>query len=853
MIPQHIYNKSMVTTTRKRKNYTLLYVLLIVFIFFLSKWCIEGAYFRKDLVINTVPVENLYGQIQRSGQSPLWAPELAGGYPLLGIAQLGFWYPPHMLLRQFLPGVWTLNISLLLHAMLAATGTFIFLKHNKIHSIAAGAGALLFPLGATFVGKYESLNLILPFMWVPLLLIILQLFMERGKVTYLTAWIGANALCVLVGHPQMALYVIILQAIFVLCITGMAWRRWPRALISLVGVFIVLGLTSFYLLPIIDNISETDRASGTLKPNAQGMFDYQFTPSAFLNLVLPHPFGHHETYHGPTNENELSSYIGPIGIILAMFGFFFSRRKFRFIWVLSTSLIIVGLVLAVGGYSPIFKWLVTHGWNYFNAPSRFFFYTYIGLVFFVSAGLDIAISRMQVMRYKNTGIAVLVLCTVLPPLVVSWFWNDGVPWNLTHEPVFASILRKEIGSTRVFSGKVISELAPDNDFNIKAWNPVCSRCLYRQSFTSPFDSMDGISVKLSSFPLEDGMIELRVYTKTGEQIRESSIAAKDIISSDWNDFKFKKIENSTDKEFYFEITSNLERQAAPRLLIHLNLTEQYDPSGKLYNCTGGNCTGVQDADAAFKIIAHGSTVQYYDALAPYVSAGFGVGTMQWAGSLPLLSVKDYLGPLGTWGDPLGTGARTMINRFATTHMIGIFPPYRYASNSEGLSLVQSIPFGDSFLRLYRNTEAFPRLQFAEIIKAIPGKIDQVNKLIRLPANQQKTIVADIRQDMNFNTLGNTAQIIQDSRTQVVVQAEQKNDGFLVLRDTLLKGWIATVDSHPTDIIRVDGIFRGVFVPSGTHTVAFQYKPSWTKIAICLEIVSMVLFGILICVSILYKQ
>lgn len=839
----------MLSNSRKFKDYNLVYVLLIVLIFFTSKWGIEGAYFRKDLVINTVPVENLYGQIQRSGQSPLWAPELAGGYPLLGIAQLGFWYPPHMVMRQFLSGVWTLNMSLLLHAMLAATGTFIFLKHNKMQSIAAGAGALLFPLGATFVGKYESLNLVLPFMWVPLLLIILQLFMERGNMRYLTAWIGANALCVLVGHPQMALYVLLLEALFLICTVGVAWRRWPRALLIFLGVFLVLGLTSFYLLPIIDNISETDRASGTLKPNAQGMFDYQFTPSAFLNLILPHPFGRHETYRGPTNENELSSYVGPIALVLAIYGFFVSRRKFTFVWVVSTSLIIVGLALAVGGYSPIFKWLVAHGWNYFNAPSRFFFYTYIGLVLLISAGLHSVISRVEAMKHKNTYIAIVLVCTILPALLVSWFWNDGVPWNLTRKPEFASILHNETGSTRVFSGKVISELAPDDDFNIKAWNPICSRCIYRQSFASPFDSMDGISVKLSTFPLGNGMIELRVYTKNGEQIRESNIAAKDVISSDWNDFTFNPIQQTYNKDFYFEITSNLERQVAPRLLIHLNSIKQYDPSGKLYNCTSGNCNVVQDTDAAFKIIAHSNAVQYYDALAPYVSAGFEIGTMQWAGSLPLLTVKNYLAPLGTWGDPLGTGARTMINRFATTHIIGVYPPYRYASDSEGVSLVHSIPFGNSFLRLYKNNEALPRLQFAEIVKAIPGNIDQVNTLIRLPANQQKTIVADIRHDMIFDTSGNTAQITQDERTKVDIQTEQKHDGFLVLRDTLLKGWIAAVDSHPTDIVLVDGIFRGVFVPSGTHIITFQYKPLWVQTAIYLELVSMLLFGIIVWISI----
>lgn len=55
----------------------------MIILFFASKWLIDGAFFRKDIVINTAPIEGLYGIIQRSGESPLWAPELAGGYPLL--------------------------------------------------------------------------------------------------------------------------------------------------------------------------------------------------------------------------------------------------------------------------------------------------------------------------------------------------------------------------------------------------------------------------------------------------------------------------------------------------------------------------------------------------------------------------------------------------------------------------------------------------------------------------------------------------------------------------------------------------------------------------------------------------
>ena len=814
------------------KNRALVFAVLVICLFFITKWTFQGAYFLKDLVINTVPLENLYGQLQRAGQSPLWAPELAGGYPLLASGQLGFWYPPHMVLRQFLPGVWTLNISLLFHALLAAIGTFFFLRHNKLTSIAAGMAAVLFPLGATFVGKYSSLNLILPFMWVPLLFLLLQWCMERGKARHFMMWIACTSLCILIGHPQIALYVLFCEALFTCCLVARVGRYWYRALGILFGVCLVLGLTSFYFVPILMNLPDTDRASGTLHPNTVGMFDYQFTPAAFLGVVLPHPFGHGEMYHGPTNESELSSYLGPIAVILALVGMATSRRKFPVVWWLSAVLVIVGLTLALGGYSPVFRWLVAHGWNYFNAPSRFFFYVDTGLVFFAAAGLDF---------FRSSFKTAIALVAVVPVLLVSWFWHDGVPWKFTHEPVLAQTLKQDHAFTRIFSGRTIAENAPDNDFGIKDWNSICDTCIYRQTFTSPFATVSGIAVKVSSVHSGEGVLQLALYTENGAKIRTATLANQHLVDSEWNYFIFPPIPHAIDQKFYIEITSDMSREQAPHLLVHTNPSEQYDPSGRLYNCSKDPCAAVKEYDAAFKITSSSRSVSYYDALAPYVSVGFGVGTMQWAGSLPIGGVKEYLKPLGTWGDPWEPGARAIINRFATTHFIGIFSPYRYANNVDGVSYVSSVPMGDQFLRLYRNDEAFPRLQFVQTVKALSDRTDQINTIRKLSATDQKTVVADIPHDATFSLEKNTAHFAQDERIEVVVQTHQNSDGFLVLRDVFLTDWNATIDGVPAHIYRVDGIFRGVLVPTGDHAVRFYYAPRWITPVAWLTGVSFLIF------------
>jgi hypothetical protein len=48
-------------------------------------------------------------------------------------------------------------------------------------------------------------------------------------------------------------------------------------------------------------------------------------------------------------------------------------------------------------------------------------------------------------------------------------------------------------------------------------------------------------------------------------------------------------------------------------------------------------------------------------------------------------------------------------------------------------------------------------------------------------------------------------------------------GFLRVGSRWDPGWSATVDGRPATVLRADGVFRGVAVPPGRHTVAFSYR------------------------------
>ena len=59
---------------------------------------------------------------------------------------------------------------------------------------------------------------------------------------------------------------------------------------------------------------------------------------------------------------------------------------------------------------------------------------------------------------------------------------------------------------------------------------------------------------------------------------------------------------------------------------------------------------------------------------------------------------------------------------------------------------------------------------------------------------------------------------------IVLQASLPAPGYVVLSDSWYPGWTVTVDGQPAAVERANLAFRAVYVPKGTHTVRWTYRP-----------------------------
>jgi hypothetical protein len=70
----------------------------------------------------------------------------------------------------------------------------------------------------------------------------------------------------------------------------------------------------------------------------------------------------------------------------------------------------------------------------------------------------------------------------------------------------------------------------------------------------------------------------------------------------------------------------------------------------------------------------------------------------------------------------------------------------------------------------------------------------------------------------------SAKITEFRSDRITAQTESTSAGRLILTDLMYPGWQVTLDGIPADSLTVDGMFRGVDVPAGTHTVVWSYHP-----------------------------
>jgi hypothetical protein len=169
----------------------------------------------------------------------------------------------------------------------------------------------------------------------------------------------------------------------------------------------------------------------------------------------------------------------------------------------------------------------------------------------------------------------------------------------------------------------------------------------------------------------------------------------------------------------------------------------------------------------------------------------------------------------------------------------------FANSSKPGMTEQFKPVYDGEVRIYQNTQAFPRAFAVSRVRAAssgeaalaamsqPGFDPRDAAVVEGPISSSGKAVIETTSDSSDSAVH--IKSYQDQK--VVLDAAMQGGGLVVLSDVSYPGWKASVDGKPANIYTTDYAFRGVFVPDGSHRVVFEYDPASFKVGLLVAVLA----------------
>jgi hypothetical protein len=129
--------------------------------------------------------------------------------------------------------------------------------------------------------------------------------------------------------------------------------------------------------------------------------------------------------------------------------------------------------------------------------------------------------------------------------------------------------------------------------------------------------------------------------------------------------------------------------------------------------------------------------------------------------------------------------------------------------------------------IHRNPYTLPRARLVGRPIYAAGVDDAAAALATLGASMRDRIVVEDpgRPLAAGAEARGTAEITREVPDRVEVAVRARTPAYLLLADTFDPGWSATLDGQSVPVHPADVMFRAVFVPEGSHTVVFRYRPA----------------------------
>jgi uncharacterized membrane protein YfhO len=170
-------------------------------------------------------------------------------------------------------------------------------------------------------------------------------------------------------------------------------------------------------------------------------------------------------------------------------------------------------------------------------------------------------------------------------------------------------------------------------------------------------------------------------------------------------------------------------------------------------------------------------------------------------------------------------------------------------------------FAGGGVAIYENESVLPRAFIVHHAEVISSEQAVLERLLSDDFDPSATVILEEEPPLGLDQVSPPSEpdlrgagIALYSPHRVVIEANLKADGFLVLSDAYYPGWKVSVDGRETRIYQADYLFRAVPLDLGRHVVEFRYRPLSFSIGLAISLVTAaILSGLVVYISVVRRR
>lgn len=782
-------------TTLLRKYWPLFLLGILALLFLGDIWFAGRTLLLRDFFFGDLNTRTFVGKALLNGGLPTWSSSSQCGIPFLASPYSVALYPLHWVFT--LPSVaWATRLWWTFHLFLAALSCYTLARYWMMSVAPALFAAISFTFCTFTTAWIEFASGQHCMAWAPLVIVLISQIIDRtaeneaslrsrGRSFALLAMFLRNAHSIVGLAVILALQLLASGEIFYYCCLlyaayGLArWAyhgSWRVCVISMLWLVVAgglaLGLVMPQLLPTFELLKYSIRA-GEVNAALDMASEH---PRHWLAMLLPFLYGrpgYPDVYWAPSIYEFANGtcYVGILPLISTVFCCLGLKRgelnqqerQKRFLVCFLAAVLVGGLLLAAGKYTPVYPFL--HHWlpgfGHFRFPTKLHFYVAFALAMLGAVGLQLLLDSTEAkederVRIRLWWVAVGVFGVFLSGFLLCFFSDRFLPWLMAYPATAAAEQTAELHD---YAWAVAFTLTGLGLFALLAFRRGSAPWVQGGILAVAFINLWIISRQVHPTGPD------AIYEKRPTQLL-------DRLQHDVPLYRYYASYSNAQQYIYGDNRPDLWQW-----VLEAGATSHLQGEGLLSINPGGlELIRYTKFFRAMKVLRPPVSEKLADMLSlRYVISGAPIHEIYWGDA--------------SWDVQIEERASSLPRAFVVS---------QWRTVMEAESVLQTI-LDDSF---DPRTEAI-----IEPLAGVPVPPD-------LPAAS------------SGDAPGGEIRSFTDTQDSVTMTVASSGQGLLVLGDTWYPGWTVTVDGVKRPIFQTNYLFRGVFLDPGLHQVVFTFKPTY---------------------------